>query len=444
MLCNLRELKPNPMRDFTVDPIDDETVEKLKQSIKEDGFWGGVVARKIKGGDIQVAAGWHRVKAAIKAGLDRADIFIADDMDDAALIRVYARENATQRGNTGTAQAGTIAAAIRFLAKVVMNGTSVEFNRRSLETARGQIATDKGIGRELIVEFLKDVPGVNENSVRQQLAMLKESGDYARIIDQVREEIELENKEALKALEKAERERKSAEEAAAKAELERKEATSRAKAAKEDAEHKRAVVAQQRAEAEAKLAEKRQTEARAEAAKFDALRTTVDTARKASNKANGVEITFNFEGVAKHLTQPSHIETFRKVVTAEGIRPFLPVAKQAALASELVKRAKTKDVELTGAFIKDNVGTMVHSIVVENKKIAREEAERLARQNWESQWKEHQHNFARQVGAMMSVAMKMAKHAKTVPDGVTLYMTSEFKDSLKRAKEALKLIDTTL
>src|SRR5580765_3948984 len=111
MLVQLRDIKPNSRRDFTVDPLDDEKVEELRISIKEDGFWGGVVCRKNDDGEIEAAAGWHRIKAAMKAGVDRADIFVARDMDDASLARVYARENATQRGNTGTAQAGSIATA---------------------------------------------------------------------------------------------------------------------------------------------------------------------------------------------------------------------------------------------------------------------------------------------------------------------------------------------
>src|SRR4051794_36185493 len=35
MRVDLRELRPNPTRDFTVDPIDQEAVEVLKQSINE-------------------------------------------------------------------------------------------------------------------------------------------------------------------------------------------------------------------------------------------------------------------------------------------------------------------------------------------------------------------------------------------------------------------------
>jgi hypothetical protein len=61
---------------------------------------------------------------------------------------------------------------------MVMTGTSVDFNRRSIDTAPGQIEGDKGLGRELITEFLVDIPGIKENAVRQQLATLKASGDY--------------------------------------------------------------------------------------------------------------------------------------------------------------------------------------------------------------------------------------------------------------------------
>jgi hypothetical protein len=451
MLVNLRDLKPNPARDFKVDPLDPDTVETLRQSIKEDGFWGGVVARKIKGGDIQVAAGWHRVKAAIKAGIDRADIFVATDMDDAGLIRVYARENATQRGNSGTAQVGTVAAAVRYLAKLIMTGTLRhvspfgETSTKSEEVLRGQLASDKGLGEPIIVEFFQErIPGINHGTVRQQLGILKSSGDYARIIGDVSAEIERENKEAIKALEKAERERIAAEQAAKEAEQVRKEAAAKAKAAKEEAERKRAIEAEQRAEAMAKLAEKRRKEAQEEAAKFDALRTTVDTARKASNRVNGAEIFFDFEGVAKHLTQANHIETFRKIVVAPGIRPYLPVKRQAALAADLVRQAKSKNAELTSSFIRDNVGNMVHAITVENKRIAKEEAERLERQNWEIQARTYQHEFSRRAGDMLKAAMQLAKHDKDRPEGVTLHLTAEFRDSIKRAKDAIQLIETKL
>jgi hypothetical protein len=137
MQIELKSLKPNPMRDLRIDPIDDETVATLKESIKEHGFWGGVVCRRMNG-HVEIAAGHHRVKAALAAGIREADVFIGE-MDDAEMIRIYATENATQRGNSGTAQAGTVASAIRFLVKGILTGNVSGFpdtSRKSLETIK--------------------------------------------------------------------------------------------------------------------------------------------------------------------------------------------------------------------------------------------------------------------------------------------------------------------
>jgi ParB-like chromosome segregation protein Spo0J len=447
MRCNLKELKPNPLRDFTIDPLDDETVEKLKKSIKEDGFWGGVVARKSNGSDIQVAAGWHRVKAAIKAGIDHADIYVSNDMDDAQLIRIYARENATQRGNGGTAITGTIASAVRFIAKAIMLGHVWRNHQTSVkgeQILRGQLEGEKGIGREVITEFLEGVPGINEDSVRQQLAILKSSGDYGRIITEIKNEIEHENKQALKELEKIEQERQAAEQAAIKAEQERKAAAAKAKATKEEAERKRAEVEAKRAEIEAELAEKRREEAENKAAEYDELKQTIDTARKASNSANGIEATFDFEGVTKHLTNASHIETFRKIVTSKGMKPYLALNKQAALAAELVRLAKSTDVELSSSFIKTHIGSMVHGTIKKSRTISREEKQQLLRDNWESQWREHQNDIAGHAKQIFKEVTKMAKHSKNRPMGVTLFITPSLKEGIKLVKAAIKLLESTL
>src|SRR5215471_10635939 len=236
----LRDLRPNPMRDFTVDPMDDQKIAELTKSIKEDGFWGGVVTAEGDDGPI-IVAGHTRVAAAIKAGLKSADLFVAASMDPASLVRIYARENATQRGNSGTAMAGSIASAIRYIAKVLLSGNLSGFperSKRSTEVARGQIATERGLGEPIITEFLDGVPGINKNTVTQQLAILKDSGDYARIIGEIKDEIERELQDQIKAAQKAEAAAIEAEAAAKKAEEEEKAAIARAKAAKEDAARK--------------------------------------------------------------------------------------------------------------------------------------------------------------------------------------------------------------
>ena len=178
-------LKPNPFRNFDVDPIDKENVKQLTASIKDDGFWGGVVVRK-HDGEYQIACGHHRVQAAIKAGMSEADIYVLpkEHCDDQTMVRVYARENATQRGNTATAATGTVAAAIQAIAEGVF-GEECKITHQ----ARSEIESGKGIGFRSVMSYLGDIPNVTENTVRQQMASLKASGDYDNIIARVRKKL---------------------------------------------------------------------------------------------------------------------------------------------------------------------------------------------------------------------------------------------------------------
>jgi hypothetical protein len=196
MKVRLRELKDNPFRDMQIDPIQDEILDRLEASIRKDGFWNGVACRRSNGA-IEIACGHHRVRAAIRAGETEAEVFIGN-FDDASMIRVYASENATQRGNSVTALAGCVASSVRFLAKAIMSneiGPIGPISARSLELARGNIVSEKGLGHDLVLQFLLNIPGLNEHVVKDQLANLKTSGAYARIIAEVKTEIEQEEPE---------------------------------------------------------------------------------------------------------------------------------------------------------------------------------------------------------------------------------------------------------
>jgi hypothetical protein len=103
------------------------------------------------------------------------------------MVRVYARENATQRGNTGTATAGTIASTVRILAKGLLTDTleTLLINLREedddpvdMSQVRGHFLGRYGMGRDLIWRFLKRIPGMNKPLIDNQLALLKESGHY--------------------------------------------------------------------------------------------------------------------------------------------------------------------------------------------------------------------------------------------------------------------------
>src|SRR6185436_3271409 len=123
---------------------------------------------------------------------------------------IYARENATQRGNTAAAAAGSIAAAIRFIVKTVFTGSDDHISqicgmsKKAIESVRGNIASSKGLGESTITDFLaRGMPdSFSQTTVREHLASLKMSGDYARIVGEVRAEIEKENAEAVRELER--------------------------------------------------------------------------------------------------------------------------------------------------------------------------------------------------------------------------------------------------
>ena len=440
MRVELRSLKDNPFRNFKVDPIDPAVVEALKQSIQESPgtFWGGIVARKTKHDGIQLAFGHHRIRAAIAAGLREDDIKVVANITDAEMIRMYALENATQRGNSGTAIAGTVASAVRFLLKGAPVGGLSEI-RQLVD----------GIGWSTVLEFLDGVPGVNRNVINQQLANLKASGDYALIAREVQQEIEEERKEELKALEAAEREQRKREEAAREAEAyrvaaeeRRREAAKAAKAAKEEAakrraeaEAQRAELARQKAEAEARLAEKWRKEAAEQMKKFDALRTTRDTASAAANKAEQREVTFDLAGVSRHLKTASHIDTFREIVTGQGLKPYLPVNRQAELAKHLVDSQAGG--EMSSRVIRENTYDMATRVKGAERRLDAEDKAELLKKDWSAKAANYQAEFARNARGMLAAAIDLANHNRNRPKGVTLHTTSEFSHAVKKAEDAL-------
>jgi hypothetical protein len=67
------------------------------------------------------------------------------------------------------------------------------FTSFHLPTLRERLLEDEGVGRRVILAFLKEIPGINDRSVQQQLANLKSSGDYARLIAEAQHEIAAEH-----------------------------------------------------------------------------------------------------------------------------------------------------------------------------------------------------------------------------------------------------------
>jgi hypothetical protein len=61
----------------------------------------------------------NRIRAAISQGNETCRLYVGAFTDE-ELIRAHARENATQRGDSSTAVAGSVASALRFVAKAIL------------------------------------------------------------------------------------------------------------------------------------------------------------------------------------------------------------------------------------------------------------------------------------------------------------------------------------
>lgn len=382
MRVQLKSLQPNPHRDFTVDPISDAAVEALKQSIKQDGFWGGAVVAKI-GGEYFIACGHTRTRAAIESGIKEADLYVVPDMSDEQLIRIYARENSTQRGNNSSAIAGTVASALKFLAKAAY-GSDPE-NSGSTNPERWS----RGIGTSQILDFLGENV-LKRSDIEQQLANLKSSGDYARILEEVREEIGDEVEEAV-------------------AELEEK------------------LEAAKRSDTKAKVG-----------AQIESIQKRQEKLDEIIEKNS--ERTFDLEGVSKHLHVTNHITTFREL--CEKNLNLLPVKSQASFAKAIVASAakNSRNGEVTSRFIHEIFIDQLMNAKRVQHQVTKEEADRLSRESWNNRADSYQSHAASGARSFVNNVFQLSQLHKTKPKGVTLHLNTDLRNAVADVKETLALL----
>lgn len=481
MRVRLKDIKPNPYRDFAVDPVDDERVEMLTQSIHDHSFWGGIPCRKLLNGDIEAAAGWHRLCGAINAGVTHADLVVNDFTDD-QMIKVYALENATQRGNTSLTIAGSVAGALR---KCLEEFFIVNFDSEK----RGGHNRD-GIGRDAVLAKLKDVPGIGSAVVRQQLANLKESGHYARIEREVAAVVEAaheaelariaEEEEAAREAEaraaEAERRRQAAEEQRLQAEAERQRRAEEARVAREAREREAAQQREREAEARRVAAEEAarkataEAEARRKAAEEAAQKARDSGERKpaitaAKDKAattkekEPVAPTFDMTGCGRYFKIASHLEAFRILITSDSIAKgnvkltYERQAEVAAAVIELFNQKKErgdlkhmKPVELTAHLVRDltlevlaSDRMLAHLLSEAEKRRAQEEIEKSA---WINRWNLACADLARQSKSVLTtVQEKLVKLAKERPDGIEMTRGVDFASAQSQLSTAVRLLN---
>jgi len=482
MRVKLANIKPNRYRDMAVDPVDAERVTILAQSIHDHTFWGGTPCRKLPSGEIENAAGWHRILAAQKAGVEYADLVVSNFTDD-QMIGIYAIENATQRGNTPLTIAGSVAGALRKCLEEDLTG--------EITSQDGKWGGRRhGVGRDQVLAKLKGVPGIGPNVVKQQLANLKDSGHYDRIEGEVAAKVEAEHAAELARVAAEEEAARKAEEAAAAAEARRREAEEqRRKAAEErqraaeearlareakarEAAQQREAAAEERRKAAAvrEAAAAAEAESRRKAAEVERNRAAVSAARKPVIAAAVAKVTaiknkpralptFDMTGVGKYFKVPSHLEAFRIIITSEGIAHgkdgFLPVEKQAEVAAAMIELYnKKKDSgelkhmhppELTAQLIREltkevlaSDRMLTHLASEAEKRRAREE---LARSKWLDQWNAACYDLSRQAKAVLTTVQKLEQLGVKRPSGTEVTQSVSFSSAQSQLHTAVRIID---
>jgi hypothetical protein len=113
----LVDLNPNPYRDLGVYPFKRETINALKESIDETGFWDNIIARE-QDGYIQIAYGHHRLKALHELYGEDSDFEVdipVRDLSDAMMIKIMSQENMEEWRKDPAILDETVKAAKRFL-----------------------------------------------------------------------------------------------------------------------------------------------------------------------------------------------------------------------------------------------------------------------------------------------------------------------------------------
>lgn len=121
MKTRLNDLRPNPFRNFKRCPLRREKVERLKQSVRETGFWENLLGRRANG-RVELAYGHHRLAALRElaregefGGREPLVAVTVRPLDDAAMIRIMAAENMLEFRPTAEVFDETVRAAREFL-----------------------------------------------------------------------------------------------------------------------------------------------------------------------------------------------------------------------------------------------------------------------------------------------------------------------------------------
>ena len=160
----LKNLKPNPFRNFEQYPINEEKVKQLQTSMSETGFWENILCRK-RDSNIEIAYGHHRLVALGNLFPPDKEITVnVKDLSDEEMVKIMGNENDERYNCLPAVVDETVKSTKEFLEK---NPNSA----RKVLSSEGSEFKRVRIGAPIIAKFL----GGNWNltKVQESLERLK-------------------------------------------------------------------------------------------------------------------------------------------------------------------------------------------------------------------------------------------------------------------------------
>ena len=189
MKIHVSRIDPNPFRDFDIDPINPERVNKLTKSIHDHDFWNGLIVRcgPIVDNEesFHLIFGHHRLEAAKAAGIEYIQAPVVRWNDD-RVIKAMAAENATQRETNFSACANDVAAAMEHLGyQLLVNEKCPKHlgkifpSSKSFDVAKGMFLKGNGLGKDIVNRYFEETLSMGD--IREAIVELKASGKYGEI-----------------------------------------------------------------------------------------------------------------------------------------------------------------------------------------------------------------------------------------------------------------------
>jgi hypothetical protein len=165
---------------------------------------------------------------------------------------------------------------------------------------------------------------------------------------------------------------------------------------------------------------------------MEELKKTQATTEKVKAQVNHAEVTFDFEGVAKHLKNENQIRVFRELCLRKGIQEFLPVKQQAALAAKLAAFAEEWDTELSGDFMRAHIVGVLRGVKNTARTFTDEQIREMERSDAQFRFGNLQHHFSRNIAGARGDCEQMLKLMEKHRD-IRFVITPEFRRALQTA-----------